>query len=87
MSASPLTPELDRWIDERVRAGAFKDRDEALRQAVRLLKRDEEQHAAQIVRLNAAIDEGQADLDAGDFDDVAFDRLDAYLATLGRAAP
>jgi Arc/MetJ-type ribon-helix-helix transcriptional regulator len=34
---SPFTPEMDRWIDERERAEAFKDRDEALRQAVWLL--------------------------------------------------
>jgi hypothetical protein len=50
-------------------------------------ERDEEQHAAQIARLNAAIDEGQADLDAGELDDVEFDKLDDYLPSLGRAAP
>jgi len=60
-----LTDELEAWIDERVKSGLYRSSSEVVREALRLLKEQEELKALRRHELRAMIREGTDDLDAG----------------------
>jgi antitoxin ParD1/3/4 len=53
-----LTPELDRFVLSRIKAGRYENASEVLRAALRSLERDEREFEAKLIALRAAIDEG-----------------------------
>jgi len=55
-----LTPELDRYVAKRVRAGKYENASELMRAALRSLEREEREFEAKLDALRAAIDEGLA---------------------------
>jgi antitoxin ParD1/3/4 len=55
-----LTEELDRFVLTRVESGRYENASEVVRAALRILEREEEQYAAKLGALRAAIDEGDA---------------------------
>lgn len=55
-----LTDELDRFVLSKVQSGRYENASEVVRAALRMLDREEQEYAAKIDRLRAAIDEGDA---------------------------
>jgi antitoxin ParD1/3/4 len=55
-----LTPELDRFVAEKVAAGLYANASEVMRTALRRLEQDEREYEAKLAALRAAIDEGDA---------------------------
>jgi antitoxin ParD1/3/4 len=55
-----LTPELDRFVLSRIKAGRYENASEVLRAALRSLERDEREFEAKLAALRAAVDEGDA---------------------------
>ena len=60
-----LTDELENWIEGRVTAGLYRSSSEVVREAVRLLREQEEFKELQRDELRKAIRAGVEDLDAG----------------------
>lgn len=78
-----LTPALEQFVRNRAESGDYNNASEVVREAIRLLKRVEEQRKLKIERLRAAIDEGEAALAQGDFIDLDSDgELDAFLGEI-----
>jgi antitoxin ParD1/3/4 len=80
-----LTPEQDAFIDEMLEAGEYRDASEAMRDAVRALQQRRAVDALKLERLRAAIQQGVAALERGEFTEVDDEHLDDYLDEL--AAP
>jgi antitoxin ParD1/3/4 len=55
-----LTDELDSFVLAKVRSGRYENASEVVRAALRTLEREEQQYAAKLAALGAAIDEGDA---------------------------
>ncbi|MFI5116212.1 MAG: type II toxin-antitoxin system ParD family antitoxin [Terriglobales bacterium] len=55
-----LTEELDRFVLTKVESGRYENASGVVRAALRILEREEEQYAAKLAALQAAIDEGDA---------------------------
>jgi antitoxin ParD1/3/4 len=64
-----LTPELERYINEKVETGSYRSASEVVRESVRLLQRVEEDRAARLAALRRDINEGIAQLDRGEWVD------------------
>ena len=78
-----LTPSLEQFVRDRADSGDYNNASEVVRDAIRLLKRTEEQRALKMERLRAAIREGDEALARGDFTDLNSDQeLDAFFAEL-----
>ena len=78
-----LTPNLETFIRDRAASGDYNNASEVVREAVRLLKRTEEQRALKLERLRASIREGDEAIATGDF--VALNseqELDTFFADL-----
>jgi antitoxin ParD1/3/4 len=60
-----LPPDVDEAIRRRVASGQYASPDEVVRAALRALDRDEEEKARKLAALDAAIERGIADADAG----------------------
>ncbi|MDQ2079381.1 type II toxin-antitoxin system ParD family antitoxin [Xanthobacteraceae bacterium Astr-EGSB] len=80
-----LTPEQDAFIDETLKAGAYRDANEAIRDAVRALQQRRAEDALKLDRLRVPIRQSVAALDRDDYTDVADEDLDldSYLGDLG----
>ena len=74
-----LTPEQDAFIDEMLKAGEYRNASEAVRDAIRALRQRRAEDAAKLDRLRQSIDAGLADLERGDYEDVADEDLEAWL--------
>jgi antitoxin ParD1/3/4 len=61
-----LTPELERYINEKVETGSYRSASEVVRESVRLLQRVEEDRAARLAALRRDIHEAIAELDRGE---------------------
>ena len=78
-----LTPSLEQFVRDRAESGDYNNASEVVRDAIRLLKRTEEQRALKMERLRAAIREGDEALARGEFTDLNSDQeLDAFFAEL-----
>ncbi len=55
-----LTPELDRFVLQKVKSGRYENASEVVRAALRTLEREEQQYQVKLSALRAAIDEGDA---------------------------
>ena len=80
-----LTQELDHFVLAKVKSGRYENASEVVRAALRTLEREEQEDAARLQLLRAAIDEGDASgisrgLATGD----AFARVRAKLGLTAR---
>ena len=75
--------EMAATIKQAVDEGEYASTSEVVREAIRLLKRVEEQRALRTERLRAAVRDGDAALARGEFADLKSDLdLDAFIAEL-----
>lgn len=81
-----LTDHQSDLVEDLVRTGRYQNASEVLREGLRLVEQRERRDAAKLALLRAAVGEGLADLEAGQFVEVDDDGLDDYLAELGDAA-
>lgn len=79
-----LTKQLDQFIEQKVATGEFQNASEVVRAGLRLLSERDEDRAAKIEALKAAIQVGLDDLDRGDYEVV--DDIEAWANELGRRA-
>ena len=78
-----LTPALEQFVRDRAASGDYNNASEVVREALRLLRRAEEQRALKMERLRAAIREGEEALAQGKYSDLNSDQeLDAFFADL-----
>ncbi|OIO68857.1 MAG: type II toxin-antitoxin system ParD family antitoxin [Zetaproteobacteria bacterium CG_4_9_14_3_um_filter_49_83] len=78
-----LTPSLEQFIRDRAATGDYNNASEVVREALRLLKRTEEQRALKLERLRTAVRAGDEAIANGDFIDVNGDEeLDAFFGRL-----
>jgi antitoxin ParD1/3/4 len=74
-----LPDALDRFVAEKVASGSYQNASEVVRAGLRLLQDEEALRAERIKRLNAEVRKGVADVDAGRYEDVPLDKLDAWF--------
>lgn len=55
-----LTPEMDRFVADRVKSGQYANASEVLRAGLRALEQDEQEDLAKLEALRTAIDKGSA---------------------------
>ena len=67
-----LTPELDRFVEEKLESGRYENASEVVRAALRTLEREEREYEVKLAALRAAIDEGDA---SGIADGDVFERV------------
>lgn len=60
-----LTPELERFVHNKVEAGRYNSASEVVREALRLLEQHEQSRAAQLAELNKELERRLAELDLG----------------------
>lgn len=61
-----LTPELERYINDKVESGRYRSASEVVRESVRMLQRADEERTARLEALRRDIHEGLAELDRGE---------------------
>ncbi len=61
-----LTPELEKFVSNKVQAGRYNSASEVVREALRLLEEHEQSRAAQIDELNKELGRRLASLDSGE---------------------
>ncbi|MEA1649259.1 type II toxin-antitoxin system ParD family antitoxin [Nitrospirillum sp. BR 11164] len=78
-----LTDHNERVIEDLVRTGRYQNASEVLRAGLRLIEREENEHAAKLKALREAADVGRRDIAAGRFDLIENDEdLEEYIANL-----
>lgn len=78
-----LTPSLEQFVRDRANSGDYNNASEVVRDALRLLKRFEEERAIKMERLRAAIREGDEAIARGDITKLeSEDAVDAFFAEL-----
>jgi antitoxin ParD1/3/4 len=60
-----LTPELESWVDERVRSGRYASASEVIREALRLLEEQELAKKERLAKIRQKIDRGLDQLNQG----------------------
>lgn len=60
-----LTPELEKFIQDKVNSGLYTSASEVIRESLRLLNTYDDLHQKRLKQLNPAIDEGLAQLKEG----------------------
>ena len=82
-----LTPHFDGFIQEQLVSGRYNNASEVVRDALRLLEREQRAEAVKLDALRRAAVEGFADLDAGRFTEVDVADVEAYVSALGAPVP
>jgi len=78
-----LTPNLEQFIRDRAGSGDYNNASEVVREAIRLLKRTEEQRALKLERLRTAVAAGDAALAQGEFTEIGSEgELDTFFEQL-----
>lgn len=60
-----LTPELDRYVEEKVKSGRYRSASEVVRESLRVMQHVEEERQARLAALRRDIDRGADELDRG----------------------
>jgi antitoxin ParD1/3/4 len=76
-----LTPELDAFLQGRVQSGRYQTTSEVVREALRLLERQEQERDQAFQRLKARLDQGVAEAERGELldGDEVFEELREML--------
>ena len=77
-----LTDTLDAFVEDRIRSGDYQNASEVMRAGLRLLKVEEDERAAKLARLRAAVQEGIDAIERGEYEEV--DDVEAWMAQRGR---
>lgn len=77
-----LSEQQDRFIGEVIGSGRYHDASEVMREGLRLLERREIHDASRLARLRAAVAEGDAAIERGDYIDLDDDQISDWLASL-----
>jgi antitoxin ParD1/3/4 len=78
-----LTPALEQFVRDRAASGSYNNASEVVRDALRLLRRVEEERELKMERLRAAIREGDEALARGEYIDLSTDEeVNAFFANL-----
>ena len=77
-----LTDNQDRFVAQALTSGRYQNASEVVRDGLRMLERREAEDAAKLARLRGALVEAEGALVVGDFEDVAVENLDGWLAGL-----
>jgi antitoxin ParD1/3/4 len=64
-----LTPELEKYVQNKVESGRYTSASEVVREALRLLEQKEQEREQALKEFQAKLDEGLAELEAGDLMD------------------
>lgn len=78
-----LTPEQDAFIDEVLDKGEYRNASEAMRDAIRALQQRRKIDTLKLERLRKSIDEGIADCERGNYEEVDDEALEGWLARVG----
>ena len=72
-----ITPELDAFLRSRVKSGRYQTTSEVVREALRLLERQEREREAALLQLKAKLKRGAAQAERGELagGDAVFDEL------------
>lgn len=82
-----ITQHQAELIDRLVASGRYQNASEVLRAGLRMLERDDADHAAKLAALRAAVQEGLDAVEAGDYVDFATpDELRAHLRVVAEGA-
>ena len=77
-----LTPALEQFVRDRANSGDYNNASEVVREALRLLKRQDEHQALKLEQLRQAIREGDDALARGDYTDLKDDgAVDSFIAS------
>jgi antitoxin ParD1/3/4 len=82
-----LTPELDAFLQRKVKSGRYQTTSEVVREALRLLEREEGQREDSLRQLKTKLEEAAAQAERGELvdGDKAFEELGRKIAERGRA--
>jgi antitoxin ParD1/3/4 len=82
-----LTPELDSFLQSRVKSGRYQTASEVVREALRLLQRQEIGRAEAVSQLKAKLERGAAQAERGELlnGDEVFEGLRELIEERGRA--
>lgn len=82
-----ITPELDAFLQSRVKSGRYQTTSEVVREALRLLERHEQEREAAILRLKEKLERGAAEAERGELLDggEVFDELREMIEERRRA--
>ena len=82
-----ITPELDAFLQSRVRSGRYQTTSEVVREALRLLERHEQERDEAFLQLKANLQRGAAEADRGELldGDEVFDELREMIDERRRA--
>jgi antitoxin ParD1/3/4 len=82
-----LTPELDAFLQSRVKSGRYQTTSEVVREALRLLQRQEQEREAAVHQLKAKLERGAGQAERGELieGDEVFDELREMIEERRRA--
>lgn len=78
-----LTDHLAHFIDVNVESGRFQNASEVVREALRLLERQQQEDELKLEALRTAIDLGRKDIEAGRFISLESHEIAGFLESLG----
>jgi antitoxin ParD1/3/4 len=81
-----LTDHLDIFIESNVASGRYQNASDVVREGLRLLERQQQEHERKLKRLLEAADVAEAELTRGEGIEIADDELEGFVADLGREA-
>jgi antitoxin ParD1/3/4 len=84
-----ITPELDAFLENRVKSGRYQTTSEVVREALRLLERQERERDEAFVQLKAKLERGAAQAERGELidGDEVFEELRELIEKRRRARP
>ena len=82
-----LTPELDAFLQSRVKSGRYQTTSEVVREALRLLERHEREHEEAFLQLKSRLERGAAQAERGELvdGDEVFEELREMIEERRRA--
>jgi antitoxin ParD1/3/4 len=82
-----ITPELDAFLQDRVNSGRYQTTSEVVREALRLLERQEQERDAALYQLKAKLEKGAGQAEGGELIDAdeVFDELREMIEERRRA--
>src|ERR1019366_5828757 len=84
-----ITPELDSFLQRRVKSGRYQTTSEVVREALRLLERHEQEREETLNQLKAKLDRGAGPAERGDLidGDEVFDEMREMIEERRRSRP